>query len=279
MILNKIDSHQHFWKFDAVRDNWIEDSMMKIQRDFLPENLLPLLTENKFAGCVAVEAHQSEAQTDFLIDLASKNNFIKGIVGYVDLVNKNVKSRLEHYSNFEKLKGFRHVLQSEADDFMLRSDFRKGIATLKEYNFTYDILIVNRQLPAAINLVNRFPDQKFIIDHIAKPNIKSGEIATWKKNIEEIAKADNVYCKVSGMVTEADWKHWTAQDLKPYLDVVFENFTTSRIVFGSDWPVCNLAADYNQIVQTLESFLHEFSIVEQEKIWFENANSFYNLKS
>lgn len=200
----RIDSHQHFWKFDLVRDSWIDDSMQKIQRDFLPEDLLPLLTENKFQGCVAVEAHQSEEQTNFLADLASINDFIKGVVGWVDLRNKNISERLNHFSNDKIIKGFRHVVQAEADDFMMRNDFRNGIAALSEFDFTYDILIFHRQLPAAINLVNRFPDQKFVLDHIGKPNIKSGEIESWKNNIREIVKFDNVSCKVSGMVTEAD---------------------------------------------------------------------------
>nr|WP_315155463.1 amidohydrolase family protein [uncultured Flavobacterium sp.] len=274
----RIDSHQHFWKFDPVRDSWIDDSMQKIQRDFLPDDLLPLLTENKFQGCVAVEAHQSEAQTIFLADLASKNDFIKGVVGWVDLRNKNISERLNHFSNDKIIKGIRHVVQAEADDFMLRNDFRNGIAALKQFDFTYDILIFHRQLPAAIDLVNRFPEQKFIIDHIAKPNIKSGEIESWKNNIQEIAKFDNVSCKVSGMVTEADWNNWKFQDLRPYLDVIFENFSTDKLMFGSDWPVCNVAAEYSKVVDTLENYIAQFSIQDQNKIWYENAKAFYKLE-
>lgn len=273
----RIDSHQHFWKFDPVRDSWIDDSMQKIQRDFLPEDLLPLLTENKFQGCVAVEAHQSEEQTNFLADLASKNDFIKGVVGWVDLRNKNVSERLNHFSANKIIKGFRHVVQAEADDFMLRNDFRNGITSLAAFDFTYDILIFHRQLPAAIDLVNRFPEQKFVIDHIAKPNIKSGEIVSWEKDIKEIAKAENVLCKVSGMVTEADWNKWKSQDLIPYLDVVFENFSTDKLMFGSDWPVCNVAANYSEVVGILEQYLAQFRISEQDNFWFENANSFYKL--
>jgi L-fuconolactonase len=274
----RIDSHQHFWKFDPIRDSWIDDSMQKIQRDFLPEDLLPLLTENKFQGCVAVEADQSEDQTNFLVDLASKNNFIKGVVGWVDLLDKNVSERLNHFSVNKIIKGFRHVVQAEADDFMLRNDFRNGITALKEFDFTYDILIFHRQLPAAIDLVNRFPNQKFIIDHIAKPNIKSGEIESWKKNIQEIAKAANVSCKVSGMVTEADWNSWKTADLKPYLDVVFDNFSTDKILFGSDWPVCNVASNYTEVADALDDYLRQFSIQEQNKIWYENAKAFYKLE-
>lgn len=274
----RIDSHQHFWKFDPIRDSWIDDSMQKIQRDFLPKDLLPLLTENKFKGCVAVEAHQSEEQTNFLVDLASKNDFIKGVVGWVDLLDKNVGERLNIFSESKIIKGFRHVVQGEADDFMLRNDFRNGIAALAAFDFTYDILIFHRQLPAAIDLVNHFPNQKFIIDHIAKPNIKSGEIESWKKNIQEIAKFNNVSCKVSGMVTEADWNNWKSSDLKPYLDVVFENFSTDKILFGSDWPVCNVSTDFSKVVDTLEDYMAQFSIQDQNKIWYENAATFYNLE-
>ena len=274
---NRIDSHQHFWKFDPIRDSWIDDSMLKIQRDFLPNDLFPLLNENKFQGCVAVEAHQSEEQTNFLVDLASKNDFIKGVVGWVDLRNKNVSERLNHFSIHEKLKGFRHVVQGEADDFMLRNDFRNGIASLAAFDFTYDILIFHRQLPAAIDLVNRFPDQSFVVDHIAKPNIKSGDIASWEKNIKEIAKAENVWCKISGMVTEADWNNWQAADLRPFLDVIFENFSVDKLMFGSDWPVCNVAANYATVVKTLEDYISQLPVQEQNKIWHENATTFYNL--
>lgn len=274
---NRIDSHQHFWIFDPVRDSWIDDSMQKIQRDFLPEDLQPLLNENKFSGCVAVQASQSEEETNFLLDLASKNNFIKGVVGWVDLRAENISERLNHFSKYEKLKGFRHVVQGEADDFMLRNDFRNGIAALKPFNYTYDILIFHRQLPAAIDLVNRFPDQPFVIDHIAKPDIKSGEIAKWEKNMKEIAKYENVMCKISGMVTEADWNNWKPSDLKPYLDVVFESFSTDKLMFGSDWPVCNVASNYAELVQTLESYMTQLPVQEQSKIWFENAANFYNL--
>lgn len=274
---NRIDSHQHFWIFDPVRDSWIDDSMQKIQRDFLPADLQPLLNENKFSGCVAVQASQSEEETNFLLDLASKNEFIKGVVGWVDLRAENISERLNHFSKYEKLKGFRHVVQGEADDFMLRNDFRNGIAALKPFNYTYDILIFHRQLPAAIDLVNRFPDQPFVIDHIAKPDIKSWEIATWEKNMKEISKYENVMCKISGMVTEADWSNWKPSDLKPYLDVVFESFSTDKLMFGSDWPVCNVASNYAELVQTLESYMTQLPVQEQSKIWFENAANFYNL--
>ena len=274
---NRIDSHQHFWKFDPIRDSWIDDSMLKIQKDFLPEDLLPLLSQNQFSGCVAVQASQSEEETNFLLDLASKNDFIKGVVGWVDLRSDSIAERLNHFSKFEKLKGFRHVVQAEPDDFMFGKEFRNGIAALKEFNFTYDILIFHRQLPAAIDLVKSFPNQAFVIDHIAKPNIKSGDIASWKKGIEEIAKFENVNCKISGMVTEANWNTWKPSDLKPYLYAIFENFSADKLMFGSDWPVCNVASDYKELVKTLEDYLSQSSIQDQEKIWSANAKAFYKL--
>ncbi len=273
----RIDSHQHFWIFDPVRDSWIDESMQRIQRDFLPEDLFPALNKNQFAGCVAVQADQTEAQTHFLLDLAKQNDFIKGVVGWVDLLDKNISERLEFFSNEKKLKGFRHVVQGEADDFMLRTDFRNGIKALKAFEYTYDILIFHRQLPAAIDLANRFPNQAFVLDHIAKPDIKSGDIQSWKKNITELAKAENVMCKISGMVTEANWKTWTPDDLKPYLDVVFENFTPERLMFGSDWPVCLVASEYDVVVKTLEDYIAKLPIEQQEMIWSGNARKFYKL--
>lgn len=273
----RIDSHQHFWKFDPVRDSWIDDSMLKIQKDFLPENLLPLLTENEFSGCVAVQADQSEEQTNFLLDLASKNDFIKGVVGWVDLLDKNIAERLNHFSSHNKLKGFRHIVQGERDDFMLRKDFRNGIGALKQFKYTYDVLVFHRQLPAVIDLVNSFPDQAFVLDHIAKPDVKLGNILSWEKNIKELAKAENVMCKISGMVTEADWNNWKSDDLKPYLDVIFENFSTKNLMFGSDWPVCNLAADYAKVVGIVEDYIIPLSIQDQNQIWYKNVESFYNL--
>lgn len=275
--MNRIDAHQHFWKFDPVRDSWIDETMQKIQRDFLPEDLLPLLHENQFSGCVAVQASQSEDETNFLVNLAAKHDFIKGVVGWVDLRGVTIEERLNHFSSNKIIKGFRHVVQGESDDFMLRKDFQNGISALKQFNFTYDILIFHRQLPAAIELVNQFPDQPFVIDHIAKPDIKSGDILSWKKGIQEISKAENVSCKISGMVTEADWKNWKAEDLKPYLDVIFENFSADKLMFGSDWPVLNVASNYSEVVKIVEDYMAQISVEYQNKIWYENAKSFYKL--
>lgn len=273
-----VDAHQHFWQFDPVRDSWIDDAMVVIQKDFMPEDLQTLLVENGFDGCVAVEAHQSEAQTEFLVEQANNNPFIKGLVGWVDLQAENISERLKHFSQFKIIKGFRHVLQGEPQrDLMLSPNFIRGIAALQQFDFTYDILIFPDQLIYAKNLVAQFPEQKFVIDHLAKPYIRKKGIKEWTLDIESIAKLPNVYCKVSGMVTEADWKGWEKENFRPYIDVVVENFGIDRIMFGSDWPVCLVAASYKEVVDIVKDYFSTFSADEQEKVFGGNAVSFYNL--
>ena len=229
----KIDAHQHFWKFDSVRDSWIDESMSVIQRDFLPEDLKPILDEAGFDGCVCIQSDQTEEENLFHIELAATNPFIKGIVGWVDLQREDIENRLQYWKQFEILKGFRHVLQGEQDRaLMLKPDFCLGISKLEQFGFTYDILIFPDQLQFVPQLLNKFPNQKFVIDHLAKPYIKDKKILGWKQEIQAIANFENVYCKVSGMVTEAHWKNWNGQDFRPYLDVVFSSFGAKRLMFG-----------------------------------------------
>jgi L-fuconolactonase len=274
----KIDAHQHFWKFDPVRDSWITHEMAVIQRDFLPEHLKPVLQENNMDGCVLVQSDQSEEHNHLMLDWAKEHSFIKGIVGWVDLQAENIKERLEYYKQFDIIKGFRHVLQGEADrSLMLKDEFMRGIAALHRYNYTYDILIFPDQLKYTEELVASFPDQKFVIDHIAKPGIKKQEIDEWTKDIMAIAAHDNVYCKVSGMVTEADWSSWQHEHFIPYLDVIFEAFGPDRIMFGSDWPVCLVAASYKDMKQIVEDYLSTFTKEEQDDFFGGNAIRFYNL--
>jgi len=274
----KIDSHQHFWQFNPVRDAWIDDTMSVIRRDFLPEDLQPLLTENSIDGCVAVQADQSEAETEFLLDLASKNEFIKGVVGWIDLRKENAEERLAHYAKRSLFKGVRHIAQGEADDFLLRADVQRGIGFLAKYNLTYDILVFARQLPAAIELVKAFPQQKFVLDHLAKPQISKGLDKAWQTNIAALAAYPNVFCKLSGMVTETEDFKWKKSDFTPYLDVIFNSFGTDRVMYGSDWPVCLLAADYALQLDILQEYIADFSESEQSKIMGGNAVSFYDLK-
>lgn len=276
--LGAIDSHQHFWKFDPIRDSWITDDMSVIQRDFFPQDLEPVLKQNGFEGCVAVQADQSEEQNDFLLELAKGNNFIKGIVGWVDLQAENVSERLSYYKQFDLMKGFRHVLQGETDRaLMLKPHFMRGIKALKESNFTYDILIFTDQLKYIPEFLTAFPDQKFVIDHLAKPKIRSGDIDEWTQDMMAVAQHENVYCKVSGMVTEADWKNWKKEDFIPYLDVVFEAFGEDRIMFGSDWPVCLVAGSYENMLGIVRDYVSTFTDDEQDKFFRRNATSFYNL--
>lgn len=274
----KIDAHQHFWIFDPVRDSWIDESMAAIQRDFLPADLKPILDRHEIDGCVAVQADQSDAETHFLLKHAAGNNFIKAVVGWVDLRAENIEEQLADYNSFDKLKGFRHVLQGDPDrSLMLKPTFMHGIKELERYNFTYDILIFPDQLIYAEQLVKAFPNQKFVIDHIAKPYIKKQEIADWKKGIAAVARHENVWCKVSGMVTEADWQNWCEGDFAPYLDVVFETFGTKRVMFGSDWPVCNVAGGYDRMIGLVKNYTSKFSADEQADFWGNNAAEFYNI--
>jgi L-fuconolactonase len=274
----QIDSHQHFWKYHPVKDAWITGDMKIIQHDFLPEELLPLLQQHGIDGCIAVQADQSEIETHFLLQLADKYDFIKGVVGWVDLRAENLEERLGYFSAFKKLKGFRHIVQAEPeDDFLLRPDFCKGIEKLVKYGFTYDILIFPRQLSYAASFVKQFPQQAFVIDHLAKPDFRKTDFSAWEKNIRAISVHPNVYCKVSGMVTEADWQHWKPGDFNYCLDVVTETFGTGRLMFGSDWPVCMLAASYNEIYGIVRSYYQSFSAEEQYSIWGGNAAAFYNL--
>ncbi len=273
----RIDSHQHFWKFDPVRDSWINDDMKVIQRDFFPADLAPVLAENKIDGCVSVQADQSENETQFLLDLASANDFIKGVVGWVDLRSPQLHERLEYFSKFKMLKGFRHIAQGEPIGFLHRPEFSAGIAALKIYHFTYDILIYPHQIQDAIWLVKQHPEQSFVVDHIAKPVIREGEFTNWAAGIKELSSFHNVYCKLSGMVTEADWNSWNINDFKPYLDFILQHFGTARVMYGSDWPVCLVAASYQNQLCIIEDYLYKFSSSEKDKIMGENAIQFYNL--
>lgn len=275
----RIDAHQHFWKFDPVRFTWIDDDMQKIRRNFLPEDLLPVLTANGIEGTIAVQADQSEAENEFLLGLASENEFIKGVVGWVDFRAANVEERLQHYKGFPKMKGFRHVLQGEKDRaFMLLPDFQKGIGLLAKYGYAYDILIYPDQLKYALAFCYSFPDQPFIIDHLAKPAIKHTGLQSWKEDMIKYKELDHVYCKVSGIITEADWKNWTATEIKPYLDVVVETFGMKRLLFGSDWPVCLVAGEYTTMKQLIDEYFEEFSYTEKELLFGGNATEFYQLQ-
>lgn len=273
----KLDSHQHFWNYNPIRDNWITEEMEVIRHDFLPSDLKPLLDANGIQGCVAVQADQSETETDFLLGLASEHDFIQGVVGWVDLCAEQIQERLDYYSQFSKLKGFRHILQAEAPEFILRPEFQRGIAALQNYGFTYDILIYPKHLSQSLKLVQNHPDQLFVIDHLAKPDVKNGLFEDWDAGLKAIAAHNNVYCKLSGMITEADLKTWRKEDIFPYMDKAFEAFGAERLMFGSDWPVCKLAGEYEVVCELVDEYLSKLSMAEQEMVWGKNAKHFYNL--
>lgn len=274
-----IDSHQHFWNYEPVKHSWIDDAMAVIRRDFSPSDLEQVYKENGIDGCVAVQADQKPAETGFLLRCANKNDFIKGVVGWADLRNEDVDYVLDEYTQYEKLKGFRHVVQGEPDhNFLLRPDFLRGIKSLENHNFTYDILIFPHQLGATLEFVKRFPNMRFVIDHIAKPYIKDGFFDGWAALMKEIAKHENVFCKISGMITEADYSSWTEEQLKPYMDLVLNAFGTKRLMYGSDWPVCLVAGNYGQVKQIVTNFIADLTNSERAAIMGNNAIKFYDLQ-
>ncbi|HYF68460.1 MAG TPA: amidohydrolase family protein [Ohtaekwangia sp.] len=276
--MQRIDAHQHFWKYTPDRDQWITDNMGIIKRDFLPEDIAPVLQRNNIDGCVVVQSSQSTEENHFQLNNASAHECIKGVVGWVDFQASDIDEQLSYYKQFGKMKGFRHVLQDEKErDFMLQRRFMDGIGLLKDHNFTYDLLVLPDQLKYLRDFVSIFPDQRFVLDHLAKPHVKEKEILRWKKDIVALASHENVYCKVSGMITEADWHTWRSSDFTPYLDVVVESFGMKRLMFGSDWPVCLLAGTYERMLAVVTEYFGSFSQNEQQLLYGKNAIDFYNL--
>jgi len=273
----KVDAHQHFWKYDSMTHGWIDESMQVIRKDFLPADLKPLLEQAGIDTCVAVQADQTEAETSFLLELAQQNTWIKGVVGWTDLRSSQVEANLLKHQSNKLLKGFRHVLQGEDPAFILQPDFVRGISHLASFGFTYDILIFPKHLEAALTLVKQFPNQPFVIDHLAKPFIKDGLLEGWEQGIRKLAEHPNVSCKVSGMVTEADWNNWNVNHFTPYLDILVEAFGTKRLMYGSDWPVCQVAASYAQQLSIPKNYFKQFSLTEQAAIFGNNATRFYQL--
>lgn len=274
----KIDAHQHFWQYNESDYGWIDSDMGVLKQDFLPPDLAALAEPLGIQGTVAVQARQTVAETEWLLHLASQYPLVKGVVGWVDLRSPDIAAHLERLSQDRALKGIRHVVQDEPDDeFMLGADFRRGVAALAEFGLTYDLLLFPRHLPVACRLVEAFPDQPFVLDHIAKPPVKEGMISPWAQGIRRLAAYPHVVCKISGLVTEADWQHWRPEDFHPYLDAVLEAFGPQRLMFGSDWPVCNLAGRYAQVVELIDDYLQQLSAAEQGAIWGATASHFYGL--
>ncbi len=274
----RIDSHQHFWRYDPAKYPWISDEMPQLKRDYLPEELKPLLDRTGIEATVAVQAQHSLQETDWLLELADRYDYIKGVVGWLDLRSSSIREQLQTYARHPKMKGVRHIVHDEADDrFLLRSDVLHGLSLLAEFDLTYDLLLFPRHLPVAVECVEQFPQQRFVLDHIAKPPIKAQHFDPWERDIRTLAQFENVYCKVSGMVTEAAWGQWKPDHFTRYLDVVVDCFGVDRLMFGSDWPVCTLSGSYAEVVLLVQEYVRGLSIDVQEKIFGGNAADFYKL--
>jgi len=272
-----IDSHVHFWKYDKADLPWIDKNMKILQKDYLPSGVELTLKRNHVDGCIAVQAMMAEVETRFLAELAKTNPIIKGVVGWTDLRAENVEKKLTEFKEYPSIVGIRHIVQSEPDDFLYDEKFRRGVSLLKEFGYTYDILIYPKQLKAATDFVRQFPELTFILDHCAKPEVSNKEMEIWRKGITDLAMFPNVSCKLSGLITEAAWKEWSPGDFYPYLDVVFESFGLERLMFGSDWPVMLLSGIYVQWKSLLEKYMENFPEEEKEKVFGGNATQFYNL--
>lgn len=273
-----IDAHQHFWRFDPELYGWITPAMETLRQDFLPADLAPILQELRIGGTMAVQARQDVEETRWLLDLARANPWIRGVVGWVDLCSPRVEEELATLARDEKLKGVRHVVQDEPDDeFLFRADFQRGVAKLAAFDLAYDILIYPRQLPAAARFVELFPEQTFVLDHVAKPKVKEGTLSPWKEHLWALGEQPNVCCKLSGLVTEARWHAWRPEDFFPYLDVAYEAFGEDRILFGSDWPVALLSADYASVYSIFARWSERLETRAREKLFGANAARVYRL--
>jgi L-fuconolactonase len=271
----RLDSHQHFWHYSPTEHTWMTDQMQALKQDFLPYDLKPLLDVIQFDGSIAVQARQTLEETRWLLELAEQYPFIKGVVGWVDLRSDRLTEQLQRFAQHPKLVGVRHVVHDELDDdFMLRPDFRRGIAQLLDFNLTYDLLLFPKHLKVAVQLVREFPQQPFVLDHIAKPKIAAQLLSPWKEDLQQLATFPNVFCKLSGMVTETNWKQWRPVDFRPYLDVVFEAFGATRLMIGSDWPVCTVSAEYAPMMKIVMDYVPKES---QNAILGDNCARFYQI--
>jgi len=275
-----IDSHHHLWKYAPEDYGWMDESMEILKKDYLPQDLEPRLRETGISGTVVVQARQSLEETEWLLEMARENTFIQGVVGWVDLCSPGLEDQLEKYSANPKLVGVRHVIHDEPDDdFMLREDFKLGIAQLEKFNLTFDLLLFPKHLKRATHLVEAFPHQRFVLDHLGKPSIKSGELKPWARDIKVLAAMPNIWCKLSGMVTEANPGSWKTEDFIPYMAVVLDSFGTDRVMLGSDWPVCTLGGAYQEVMEIALHYISSLNSKEKKKIQHQNAFECYQLQT
>ena len=274
----KIDSHHHFWKYDPETYSWMNEKMELLQRDYLPQNLKDEIDKVGVEGVVSVQADQSIKETEQLLGYADSHDFILGVVGWLPLSDQGVENLIERYSSNHLLKGIRHVVQDEPDDrFILDEAFNRGVEKLRKYNLVYDILIYERQLGSTIEFVDRHKGQVFVLDHVAKPRIQDKVMEPWKTQMKELAKRENVFCKLSGMATEANWQNWQPEDLHPYMEVALDAFGAKRLMFGSDWPVARLAVEYHSWIDLCRMFVSSLTLDEQGLIGGEVAREVYDL--
>jgi L-fuconolactonase len=274
----RVDAHQHFWHYEPSEFGWIDGSMAALRRDFGPADVQPEMARAGFEAGIAVQARQSLAETEFLLDLSDRHPSVRGVVGWVDLQSPHVGRQLARLAVHPRFVGVRHIVQGEPDErFLLRPDFLRGVAQLAPLGLSYDILIYPRQLPAAVEFVERLPEQRFVLDHLAKPDILRGEIRAWSRELRRLAEFPKVCAKLSGLVTEADWRGWTPDDVSPYLDVAFECFGASRLMIGSDWPVCTVAGDYSRVMGLVMEYLERRPAAERDAVLGDTAVRFWNL--
>jgi L-fuconolactonase len=274
----RIDSHQHFWRYNPAHQVWMTEKMEILRRDYLPEELAPLLAAIGFEGAVAVQARQMTEETEWLLELSDRHDFIKGVVGWVDLRSPEIEEQLARYAAHPKLRGARHVVHDEADDeFMLRSDFQRGLAQLRNFNLTYDLLLFPRHLPVALQLVRAFPEQPFVLDHLGKPAIGDRKFSPWREDLAELARYPNVQCKISGLVTEVPWGRWQPGDFHRYMDIVIGAFGSERVMLGSDWPVCTLSGSYESVMEIGVEYARQFPVSVRENLMGGNCARFYGL--
>ena len=273
----KIDAHQHFWKYSAAEYGWIDDQMSIIRRDFLPPDLEREIRNAGVDGVVSVQVRQTLEETRWLLTVAAQNDFVKGVVGWVPLTEPSIRDELDLLRSNPRLRAVRHVVQDEPDGYLLRKDFNAGVSVLQEMGLAYDLLIHERQLPEATRFVDQHPYQVFVLDHLAKPRVKGDRLDPWRQRVKELARRENVYCKISGLVTEADFKAWTEAQLQPYLETVLEAFGPTRLMFGTDWPVCLVACPYGRWFEIVSRFAASLSSDEQASLFGQTAALAYGL--
>lgn len=273
----KVDSHNHFWLYNDSDFKWIDSSMTKLQCDFLPRDVRPELESLGYQGSIAVQAAQTVHETEFLLELSERFPEVLGVVGWVDLSSPYVDRELERFHAHPAFKGVRHIVQDEPEGFLLRPDFHDGVRRLSHYGLTYDLLIRARQMPEGLEFVARFPDLPIVLDHMAKPPIRDGIIDDWRKQIRLFASHSNVFCKLSGLVTEADWHHWSPSALRPYVQEALESFGPARVMIGSDYPVCLLGGAFEKVMLAYEELVSDLSETEQSQILGATAAGFYGV--